>query len=366
MKKLEFQQLIDLIQAEPTAQRQAAMWSDVLRDGDAPDAVRRAFVSWRDARPEHAMAFEAIDRTHRLFRAAGNSHAPLAVETEIVARIAARRRHRRQGLLGVAASLVALVIGGYAVTGGSWQELLYLKDRALYAMKGDALYRTAIGERLVVALNDGSVLTLNTDSRAVVQYRNRLRGVLLEQGQALFEVAKNPDQPFVVTAGGRKVTALGTAFDVRLSPQRLQVTLLEGRVAVEPAEPVAVLEVQTSRTELAPGEQFLLAAADREGTVVPVAPLVRKADTKRTTSWRVGQVVFANDPLLDAVAEINRYARRRVVLADDSLGDLRVSGAFNTNNTMVFVNMLTLHFPIRIVESGEDQIVLAYRGGSAS
>lgn len=368
MKKLEPVQLIDLIQAETTPQGQAALWSDALRDGDAPETLRRAFTCWRDAAPAHAQAFEAIDRTHRLFRAAGNSHAPLAVEAEIIARVAARKRHRRQGIYGLAASLVAVVMTGYIATGGSWNELQYLKDRAWYALQGDALYRTAIGERLVVALDDGSVLTLNTDSRAVVQYRDATRGVTLEKGQALFEVAKDPAHPFIVTAGDRKVTALGTAFDVRVSPQRLQVTLLEGRVAIEPSVEAATPSGRATRTELAPGEQFVLAAAaEPEASVKPsAAPLVRLADTKRTISWRAGQIMFADDPLEDAVAEINRYAKRRVVLADPGLGELRVSGAFNTNSTLVFVNMLTLHFPIRIVENSDEQIVLAYRAGPSS
>ncbi len=365
MKKLDPAPLIDLIQAEPDPQAQAALWSDALRDGDAAPELRRAFDYWRAAKPEHALAFDAIDRTHRLFRAAGNAHAPFAVEAEILARLHARKRHRRQAVYGIAASLVAIVVTGYAITGGSWSELQYLKDRARYALQGDALYRTAVGERLVVALNDGSVLTLNTDSRAVVQYRDATRGVMLEKGQALFEVAKDPAHPFIVTAGGRKVTALGTAFDVRISDERLQVTLVEGRVAVEPVLDTASSDA-AQRAELAPGEQFILASNAKTGTVIQSEPLVRKADTKRTISWRDGQIIFANDPLQDAVAEINRYAKRRVVLTDTRLGDLRVSGAFNTNNTLVFVNMLTLHFPIRIVESSEEQIVLALKAQPTS
>jgi transmembrane sensor len=356
VKKLETPQLIDLIQAEPRVERQAALWSDALRDGDAAPELRRAFDYWRDAQPEHAQAFEAIDRTYRLFRAAGNSHAPFAVEAEILARLASRRRVRQRAFAGLAAGVLVMIAAGYALTGGSWHELMYLKDRARYALQGDALYRTAVGERLVVALDDGSVLTLNTDSRAVVRYREAVRGILLEQGQALFEVAKDPSHPFVVTAGGRKVTALGTAFDVRVSPQRLQVTLLEGRVAVEPAQ---VEATPASRTELSPGEQFVLAAG-AEAVHAP-APQVRRTDTRRATSWRDGQIIFSDDPLRDAVAEINRYARRRVVLADEELGTLRVSGAFNTNNTQVFVNMLMLHFPIRVAETGDDRIVLAPR-----
>src|SRR5690606_12600450 len=139
-----------------------------------------------------------------------------------------------------------------------WEELQYLKDRARYAMAGDTLYRTAVGERLAVTLDDGSVLTLNTDSRALVQYGDGIRGVTLEKGQALFEVAKNPELPFVVTAAGRKVTALGTAFDVRVTDDRLAVTLIEGRVAVEPTAPSSAIK---ERTELAPGDQLIAAAS---------------------------------------------------------------------------------------------------------
>lgn len=71
-------------------------------------------------------------------------------------------------------------------------------------------------------------------------------------------------------------------------------------------------------------------------------------------------MIFENDPLDEAVAEINRYTHRRVVLADERLGDMRLSGAFNTNNTRIFVDMLTVHFPVTIVRSDDDRIVLGY------
>ncbi len=363
MKRLTTSQLIELAGTESGADAQAAVWSDVLRDSDVAPEVRRAFEQWRDAAPAHAEAFDSIEQTYRIARLASGSRASMAMEAEIIERVSRQRRKRRSRITALAACLVVAVVAGVVTTGGSWQELQYLQERARYALAGDTLYRTAIGERLVVSLDDGSALTLNTNSRAVVQYREQTRGVTLVSGQAMFEVAKDPAHPFVVTAGDRKVTALGTAFDVRVSSERLEVTLLEGRVSVEPTTDAAQGRSAAQRTELAPGEQFVLATAGvaRPATAASVATLVRKVDLKRTSSWKDGHIIFADEPLSDAVAEVNRYARRRVVLADERLGDLRVSGVFSTSNTSVFVNMLTLHFPIRVMGANDDGIVLALR-----
>lgn len=362
MKRLTPSQLIELARAEPGAEAQAAVWSDILRDRDVDLAVRGAFEQWRDADPAHARAYDDIEHTYRLARLASGSQTPFAMEAEIIVRVSRQQRQRKRRNLALAASFVVAVIVGGVASGGSWKELQYLQERARYALAGDALYRTDVGERLVVALDDGSVLTLNTNSRAVVQYREQTRGVTLVSGQAMFEVAKDPAHPFIVTAGDRKVTALGTAFDVRMFDRRLEVTLLEGRVSVEPSA-VQANGGSEQRAELAPGDQFVLVdgTATKKLAAVVSAPLIRKADIKRTASWKNGHIIFADDHLSDAVAEINRYARRHIVLADDRLKDLRVSGVFSTSNAAVFVNMLTLHFPISVIQTSDEGIVLALR-----
>lgn len=373
----------------------AAQWCDTLREsGDDPE-LRHAFERWYASDPAHAEAFDRIDGAYRTALAAGSSRRMVELENEVLAEDAKRdrRRMRRYALGGAAAAgIVAAVITGYAATVGSWEELEYLRDRALHALAGETLYRTAVGERLAVVLEDGSELTLNTDSRAVIDYDEAVRNVTLARGQALFEVAENPDRPFVVAAGGRTVTALGTAFDVRLSDKRLEVTLIEGRVRVEDAQsttdqhpapgarrppresesmlpdsPQAAKRATNNKrqtTVLEPGQQLVVATVDPVlPSAPPVEPIIRQADVKRAVSWRYGQVIFEEDRLAEAVEEINRYGGRRVVLADEDIGDLRVSGIFRTGDTTVFVETLTRYFPLYVAEADENRIVLAERRG---
>ena len=304
--------------------------------------------------------------------AARHKPALTALHSQTLARVAARQRKRHHRVALVAAGLAATVVMGVSallLSGGSWAELQLLRDRALYALQGQTLYQTAPGERLAVNLEDGTQLTLNTGSRVVVAYTDTTRALTLQHGQALFEVAKDPAHPFVVTAGGRTVTALGTAFDVRYEPNRFEVTLIEGKVEVAESAPPAVAEGAADTAPhaaagspshpsrltphvLSPGQQLSVTAA-------AAAPVVRPADPERITSWRTGQVIFKDDPLDMAVAEINRYGGRTIVLADPALTQLRISGAFNTGNTQGFVSTLTAYFDVHITEASPSQIVLA-------
>jgi transmembrane sensor len=352
---------------------QAAEWADALHQSGDDPAVRREFERWRDGDPARAETYARIDRGYRVTRAIEGSEAQRALAREAHARIARRqRRQRRQRFTAVAAGLFAVVVAGALVNENVRQELQFQQARLLHALAGESLYRTALGERRTVELADGSAVTLNTDSRAVVAYGDGVRGVTLARGQALFEVVRDPERPFVVTAGERKVTALGTRFDVRLTGERLEVTLIEGSVKVEegskpePAAPESQAtshKPQTTRTTnnkqqttvLHPGEQLIVTAALAK-------PMIRQADIRRAISWRDGLLLFEDDNLASAISEVNRYGPRRIVLADDSLRDLRISGAFRTGKPESFLETVSLYLPIRIVESTDHRILVGRRG----
>jgi transmembrane sensor len=167
-------------------------------------------------------------------------------------------------------------------------------------------------------------------------------------------VAKDPTRPFVVTAANHTVTALGTAFDVKLETDKVQVTLVEGRVAVRGIGKAAGQPTM----ELAPHEQ--LAAADG------VLPTVRAVDVAMSVGWAEDQVFFTDESLASAVAEMNRHSAEQIVLDDPSLARYQVNGMFLAGNQRGFVSALSTYYPIEYRRDDRGRIVLTRRQDSPS
>lgn len=325
----------------------ATSWFLKLRGEECSAADRAAFDAW-ESDPQNAATYAAVE--------AAWVWAGSGAETKEIDALRKEARHltsRRLPWQGIAAGVVAAAVLGVAGTA----FLSFRPDRVYDAQVAAepvpshaAVYGTAIGERSTVTLGDGSVVFLNTNSRLQADYSAAGRNVLLIHGQALFEVAKDPDRPFVVTAGDHRVTALGTAFDVRLETDSLQVTLIEGRVRVEDRDGASG-ESSGDPAELRAGQQLIDSAT--AGIEVHEAPV------GRVTSWREGRLIFEDEPLAEAVAEMNRYSTTRILLSDPALERLRVSGVFNTGQTRSFVDALVAYFPIAVSPApGDDRIVL--------
>jgi transmembrane sensor len=211
-------------------------------------------------------------------------------------------------------------------------------------------YATRKGERRVISLPDGSTVTLNTDTAIELAFAGGKRLVRLSRGQALFEVAKDHAHPFVVEAGGRQITALGTVFEVRLDPGRVKVLLVEGRVVVDKLEG-ALAETNIKPTILKPGEELLaeLGAVQR----------VSSTDVTSELLWKDGYIEFHDAPLGEAVAEINRYSGQQIILKDPGLGSMRLSGVFRTGDPQRFSSLVGELLPVttRRAASGKLEMV---------
>jgi transmembrane sensor len=221
-----------------------------------------------------------------------------------------------------------------------------------YAAVDQVAYRTAIGGLQDVRLPDGSVITLNSDSRIQVTLSRRERRIDLQQGEAFFKVAKDPSRPFVVSAGDRRAIAVGTRYDVRRDATDLRVIVTQGVVRLE--------------SDNGPGGR------DRPSTLLPAGSIALASDAgvvvnsgsvqqaEEFLSWRSGFLSFHDTPLASAAAEFNRYNARKIVIGDASIGTLRVGGNFRWSNAETFVRLLELGFPVRAVH-GKDVIVLKSR-----
>ena len=262
----------------------------------------------------------------------------------------ARQRMRR---LALAASVLLAVVAGL----GTYPFWSSDTDR----------YRTPIGGLSSVPMPDGSKITLNTASEIRVAVNENERRIDLRQGEAFFEVAKDPNRPFVVEAGKKRVVAVGTKFSVRRDGESVEVVVTEGKVRVEdasrPLRSNSAVEASGSPAlpPTADNPVFLtpgaIAHADEAGVLVHRKSLV-EAETH--LSWRTGVLMFREQNLADAVAEFNRYNVRKIVIADPAVAALKVEGNFRATNVDAFVRLLESGFPVRATAE-EDQIVLSSR-----
>jgi transmembrane sensor len=246
-------------------------------------------------------------------------------------------RHRHGLLRYLAAAALPLLVGSLAL---GWRH---------YTAVDQASYRTAMGDLQQVPLADGSTATLSSDSRILVTLSHGERHVDLQQGEAFFAVAKDPDRPFVVSAGERRVTAVGTRFAVRRDVADLRVVVTQGVVRLESDNRQ---DGRRQPTTLLPAGSVALAS---DAGVVVRSRSVQQAE--EYLSWRSGFVSFHDTPLAVAAAEFNRYNTRKIVVGDAAVGAMRVGGNFRWSNTDAFVRLLVQGFPIRVVRD-KDAIVL--------
>lgn len=232
----------------------------------------------------------------------------------------------------------ALLWGGSAIGGAVAAGLGGL----LFLRTGTEEIGTGIGEVRRVPLADGSVATINTASRLAVAMAPERRLVRLEQGEAWFQVAHDPARPFVVEAGAVRVQAVGTAFSVRMREGGADVLVTEGAVETWIEGSAA------ARVRVAAGSRSFVAAAAQA-----IAPVAAAEEIDRTLAWRNGELALNGETLDHAVAEINRYNRRRLVVADGALGREPLVGYFRTNEPENFGRAVAGMLGARLVEDGD-------------
>jgi transmembrane sensor len=278
------------------------------RNVDSRD--RAALERWLSD-PEHAKAYEDVLQIWETTRQGGERPEMLALRRTMAGRVALRRRTRVRHY-AAAAAIAVITVGATAS---------YMAGLVPWHFGRPATarsYATAIGQRSNIALEDGSVLTLNTDTLAKVSF-GKQRAISLEHGEALFQVAKGDKRLFVVYAGDRRVVATGTSFNVRVEDSTIAVTLVEGHVVVDQRNSTPG-SLGSKLTELRAGEKLVAAIGGTE--------TIGAADLASTTAWTSGRHVFNNVSLGDAVAEVNRYTDTPVRLTDDSLAETRISGVY--------------------------------------
>jgi transmembrane sensor len=301
-------------------EEQAADWL-VRRDRGAADEAQ--LNDWLTD-PAHAVAYfrleavwEAANRLQVL--GAGTTRAGSAETREFSGQHGSAGQHDSAGLRGLsgmrrfwaAAASVILTLSLFA-----W---------VASGLRGNR-YSTTVGGIATVPMADGSRITLNTDSSVSIAISKDVRRVELERGEAFFDVAKE-HRPFIVAAGDKRVTAVGTMFSVRKDGASVSVVVSEGRVRVDADSSAAGSVVSAGQSAQMRGDQI---SVDEKPAV----------EAEQALRWRGGYVVFEQTRLADAVAELNRYNVRKIRIVGPAGMDTRLCGAVRTENIDGFVRVM--------------------------
>ncbi|HEX7011655.1 MAG TPA: FecR domain-containing protein [Steroidobacteraceae bacterium] len=327
---------------------EAAEWVVRLTTGEPSARERRQFIAWLKRSPGHLSAYLGIERT---WADLGNLdparridvEALLATPEDNVVRLGEDRQeaeaagpsHRRFAIALAACALLASI-------GIAWFQVHFANR-----------YTTGVGEQRTVKLSDGSTVVLNTDTTVRVSFTDAVREVELLEGEALFDVAKNPARPFRVRSDRVIAQAVGTSFVVRKKTAETIVTVIEGQVAVvdtarlDVVEPTAILQ-----------QAVHVSAGTRADVVESNIQTTPVANPAAVTSWRSGRLIFDGAPLSDVVAEFNRYNEVQLVLVGTELSDERISGVFDADQPLALARFLERSGAIAPIQPGAGTVEL--------
>ena len=274
---------------------------------------------WLDSSSLHKVAYLRLKGTWRRADRLAALKRPAGAQTEEGTLFA-------RGLLAIAAALLILLAGGWF-----WWHMPKAQS-----------YATAVGQKQELRLADGSRLELNTNTRVHASVTASRRIVTLDAGEAYFDVVHDANRPFVVYAGNRRITDLGTKFSVFRNGDDVRVTVREGRVKVE---------------ILGQGSAAVPVVADGGHEVVTKGNetlILAKPDTEiaNDLSWRNGILVFRDQPLAEAAEQFNRYNARQIVV-EGNARRIRIGGSFRADNVDVFVLLLHRGFGLSVNDQGD-------------
>ena len=329
----------------------AIAWLTERDDGFSPTRERE-FAQWLRADLRHAATVARLEQTLGLLgelpafrseintafdRAALVVAFPPATTEQPTLAPAPRRWSRTFAWAGLAA---ALAFGSFL----GW-----------HALRPPATihYTTTVAGYERARLDDGSTLELNAASAVRVQFTAAERHVKLESGEAHFAVAHDTARPFIVSAGGIAVRAVGTAFNVRYTDAgAIEVTVTEGKVRVGQSGPAS------SSAESAPlvsaGQRIVLPQHAPPPSVEQVDPAALRA----ALAWQSRLADFAEAPLADVIARFNARSRIQLFLADETLADRHIGGTFALDEAEAFVRLLERDGEIIGERRGETEIHL--------
>lgn len=335
-------------------EHEANAWIVAFDDGDPSPAALAEFEAWRRRSPLHEETYERLAQFWR--------------EADVMERLgdyarsdaaAAGMRHdnvqhrfsmvRRAGVGAIAAALVGVVaVNVYDQTFGPHRSFA-----------GE--FQTAIGEQQTITLPDGSQIVLNTGSALQVAYTRRTRTIRLAQGEAYFDVASNANRPFSVETEKGGVTAVGTAFTVKLEANELSVVVAEGKVALDVIAARQALPDTTAPAEK-PARSFIEIEAGHSAKIdngIEALSAITPDRMNKELDWRDGVLTFEGETLDTVISQISRYVDLEIEIADSDLKSEKIVAYYKIGSVDGVFEALRLMEHVEVEQIGERRVRLS-------
>lgn len=325
----------------------AIEWFLAMQNADIEHEERGRFESWLMSSSEHQKAYEEVcalwenlDSPDELL------HLESAMQQKAFVEKSNRSKKIRTTLTRTFSVLLFAVIGTTAYYGyDAWQ------NEPIMQMVATA----EVGQIRSQMLEDGTKLMISGNSNVEIIYSRRQRYVILKQGEASFDVAKNPDRPFVVDSGIAKVTVLGTRFAVNKFTSKVRVSVERGTVRVEPSQ----YSTSDPRSQNRNGES-VLTLRDNE-----VAEITIDGKTKRIQrpaadafSFETGSIAFDGAGLEEIAETLSRYRINPVqfqLMPNEA--DVRITAILQSRNVERFIKELPYLAPIKTEQRGANILI---------
>jgi transmembrane sensor len=319
--------MTDLPDHLPDASEQAVAWFARLQSDSTTDADWTAFAAWLAESPEHQSAYEAVERLWVELDLDAGLAAALEGGPAVVLPFVSRPKPKRWPVWAATGGIAACLLVGVIV------------PRWLQPPQAEPLQimTTAKGERRVLQLGVGVRVDLSSDSQLAYRVDKRNRLVRLIRGEAAFTVVHDPARLFEVEAGDRRISDVGTVFDVARIDHAVRVTVQQGVVAVDAA--AARLGVRVTA-----GWQL----THREGEA---GSTLKAVDAQAEMAWRSGRLIYRDATLGTVVSDLNRYFATPIHIDDPRAAELRFTGVLVLDSEGAVVARLQAFEPVAVARA---------------
>ncbi|MBL4853315.1 MAG: FecR domain-containing protein [Robiginitomaculum sp.] len=298
---------------------EAAEWIMRLQEDNITEARIADFKQWRSQSNRHKKTFEELSRfwggLDFVEQLADYGQNDAAIEPVQQDRAARRMKYFKRVAVGALAATILVMVG-----------IPSYKFATRIEPGFAATYQTAIGEQETINLPDGSQIILNTNSVVSVAFSKENRKIFLSKGEAFFEVESDKSKPFSVNTDKGIVTAIGTAFSVRLTDNKLDVLVTEGRVTLKstPLKPTSDILIPNKPKDVLPVLEVSAGQAAVLGGGVESVSIVLPPALEKQVDWQDGELSFKGETLGEVINDISRYTDLTIEIAGEDLRAQRI------------------------------------------